>query len=73
MAAPSGLSQSSRELEQIARVIYVLEHKMYYILIHAPSSRIVVLWHVSNIPPRISESTFLQYPHVLYSSNIYEI
>ena len=48
-----------------------------YILIHAPYTRIVVCWHISNIPPRIfwsqicydnanikSLSSFLLYPYM---------
>ena len=35
-------------------VLYVFEHKMQYLLIHAPYTRIVVFWHISNMPPWIS-------------------
>ena len=32
------------------------EHKTQYLLIRAPYTRIVVFWHISNIPPMISQS-----------------
>ena len=32
----------------------VFEHKMQYLLIHAPFTRIVVFWHIGNVPPMIS-------------------
>ena len=41
------------KLWQLCKVLYVLEHKMQYILIHAPYTRIGVFWHISNIPPLI--------------------
>ena len=31
-------------------MLYVFEHKMHYILIHATYTRIVVFWRTSNIP-----------------------
>ena len=34
----------------LLEVMYVFEHKMIYISIHAPYTRIVVFWHISNIP-----------------------
>ena len=34
--------------------LYVFEHKTQYILKHAPHTRTVAFWHISNIPPRIS-------------------
>ena len=38
------------------KLLHVFEHKMKYVLIHAPYTRIVIFWHISNIPPMISES-----------------
>ena len=32
------------------KVLYVFEHKMYCILIQAPYTRIVIVWHINNIP-----------------------
>ena len=31
----------------------VFEHKTQYLLIHAPYTRIVILWHISNMSPLI--------------------
>ena len=42
------------KLWQLCKVLYVFEHKMQYLLIHAPYTRIVVFWHISNITPLIS-------------------
>ena len=41
---------------RLREVLYVFEHKTQYLLIHAPYTRIVVIWHISNIPPLISQS-----------------
>ena len=38
--------------------IYVFEHKMHYLLIHTPYTHILVLWHISNMPPLILWSHF---------------
>ena len=35
-------------------MLYVLEHKTQHLLIHDPNARIVVFWHISNMPPLIS-------------------
>ena len=43
------------KLWQLCKELYVFEHKMQYLLIHAPYTRIVVFWHTSNIPPMISK------------------
>ena len=40
----------------LPKLLYVFEHKTKYVLIHAPHTRIVVFWHISNIPPMILES-----------------
>ena len=37
---------------RLLKVSYVFGHKTEYILIHAKYTRIVVLWHISNIPPK---------------------
>ena len=39
---------------RLPEVIYIIEHKTQYILIHAPYTRIVVFWHISNMHPYIS-------------------
>ena len=38
----------------LPKLLYGFEHKKQYVLIHAPYTRIVVFWHISNIPPMIS-------------------
>ena len=38
------------KLWQQCKVLYVFEHKTQYILIHAPFTRIVVFWHIGNVP-----------------------
>ena len=42
--------EPTRKLWQLSNVLYVFEHKTQYLLIHAPYTRIVVFWHISNIP-----------------------
>ena len=37
-------------------MLYVFDHKTWYILIHAPHTPIVVFWDIGNIPPRVSYS-----------------
>ena len=32
-------------------VLYVFKHKPQYVLIHVPYTRIVDLWHISDVPP----------------------
>ena len=38
---------------RLLMVLCVFDHKMQHILIHATYARIVVFWHMSNIPLRI--------------------
>ena len=42
------------------------EHKTQYLLIRAPYTRIVVFWHISNIPPMISQSQISCNTHTFY-------
>ena len=37
--------------DKITRTAVCFEHKTQYLLIRAPYTRIVVFWHISNIPP----------------------
>ena len=41
---------------RLPSALYVFEHKTKNILIHAPHTCTVAFWHISNIPPRISQS-----------------
>ena len=42
--------------DKTIRTAICFEHKAQYLLIRAPYTRIVVFWHISNIPPMISQS-----------------
>ena len=42
------------KLWQLCKVLYVFEHKVLYLSIHAPFTRIVVFWHICDIPPMIA-------------------
>ena len=42
------------KLWQLCKVLYVFEQKMQYLLIHAQFTRIVIFWHIGNVPPMIS-------------------
>ena len=46
--------QPAGKLWQLCKVLYVFEHKTQYILIHALFTRIVVFWHIGNVPQMIS-------------------
>ena len=41
------------------KVPHVFEHKTKYVLIHAPYTRIVVLWHIRNIPQKFHRGKFV--------------
>ena len=51
---------------------YVFEQKTQYILIHAPYTRMVVFWHISNIPA-IFLVKFVIIPLCFALKNIFEI
>ena len=42
--------------DKTTRTAICFEHKTQYLLIRAPYARIVIFWHISNIPPMISQS-----------------
>ena len=42
------------KLWQLCKVLYVFEQKTPYLLIHAQFTRIVIFWHIGNVPPMIS-------------------
>ena len=55
MRAPlAACREPAVKLWQQCKVLYVFEHKMQYLLTHAPFTRIVVFWHIGNVPPMIS-------------------
>ena len=53
------------------RTAICFEHKTQYILIRAPYTRIVVFWHISNIPPMISQSQISHNTPTLYIAAIF--
>ena len=54
MRAPlAACREPAGKIWQLCKVLYV-EHKMQYLLIRAPYTRIVVFWHIGNVPPMIS-------------------
>ena len=48
--------ESTGSYDKTTRTAICFEHKTQYLLIRAPYTRIVVFWHISNIPPMISQS-----------------
>ena len=42
------------KLWQLCKVLYVFEQKTQYFLIHAQFTRMVIFWHIGNVPPMIS-------------------
>ena len=57
--------------DKTTRTAICFEHKTQYILIRAPYTRIVVFWHISNIPPRISQSQISCNTPTFYIAAIY--
>ena len=53
-APPAACREPAGKLWQLCKVLYVFEYKTLYILIHPPFPRIVVFWHIGNVPPMIS-------------------
>ena len=48
--------KAAGKLWQLCKVLYVFEHKTQDLLIHAPFTRIVLSWHICNVPRMISWS-----------------
>ena len=42
------------KLWQLCQVLYVFEQKTQYLLTHAQFTRILIFWHIVNVPPMIS-------------------
>ena len=55
-ASLAACREPAGKLWQLCKVLYVFEHKTQYFLIHAPFIRIVVFWHIGNVPLMISYS-----------------
>ena len=57
--------------DKTTRPAICFEHKTQYLLIRAPYMRIVVFWHISNIPPMISQSQISCNTHTFYIAAIF--
>ena len=57
--------------DKTTRTAISFEHKTQYLLIRAPYTRIVVFWHISNIPPMISQSQISCNTPTLYIAAIF--
>ena len=57
--------------DKTTRTAICFEHKTQYLLIRAPYTRIVVFWHISNIPPMISQSQISSNTPTLYIAAIF--
>ena len=63
--------EPARIYDKTTRTAICFEHKMQYLLIRAPCTRIVVFWHTSNIPPMISQSQISCYTPTFYIAAIF--
>ena len=59
--------------DKTTRTAICFEHKMQYLLIRAPYARIMIFWHISNIPLWFRRVKLVVIPPRLESSNICEI
>ena len=57
--------------DKTTRTAICFEHKTQYLLIRAPYTHIVVFWHISNIPPMISQSQISCNTPTFYKSAIF--
>ena len=57
--------------DKTTRTAICFEHKTQYLSIRAPYTRIVVFWHISNIPPMISQSQISCNTPTLYIAAIF--
>ena len=57
--------------DKTTRTAICFEYKTQYRLISAPYTRIVVFWHISNIPPMISQSQISCNTPTLYIAAIF--
>ena len=48
--------EPARSYDKTTRSAICFDHKTQYLLNRAPYTRLVVFWHISNIPPMISQS-----------------
>ena len=57
--------------DKTTRTAICFEHKTQYLLICAPYTRIVVFWHIRNIPPMISQSQISYNTPTFYTAAIF--
>ena len=57
--------------DNTTRTAICFEHKTLYLLIRAPYTRIVVFWHISNIPPMISQGQISCNTPTFYTAAIF--
>ena len=57
--------------DKTTRTAICFEHKTQYLLIRAPYTRIVVFWHISYIPPMISQSQISCHTPTFYIAAIF--
>ena len=57
--------------DKTIRTAICCEHKTQYHLIRTPYTRIIVFWHISNIPPMISHSQISCNTPMLYIAEIF--
>ena len=63
MRAPlAACREPAGKLWQLRKVLYVFEHKTQYLLIHAPFTRIVLFWHIGNVPQWFRRVKFVVIP-----------
>ena len=72
MRAPlAACREPAGKLWQLCKVVYDFEHNAQYFLIHAPFSRIVVFWHIGNVPQMLRENLCeMDYWYILYLNGI---
>ena len=63
--------ETAGSYDKTSRTAICFEHKTQYLLICVPYTRIVVFWHISNIPPMISQSQISCNTPTLYITAIF--
>ena len=73
MAPLAACRKPAESCNKLPEVLYVFEYKTEYLLIYAPYTCIVVLWHTSNATALISQSQICYNTlYVLYSNTLGE-
>ena len=69
--AQAACREPAEGYDKTTRTAICFEHKTQYLLIRAPYTRIVVFWHISKIPPMISQSQISCNTPTLYIAAIF--